>query len=345
MPFTTARSPAALLGAGLLSGLALVRSRRRTSLRGSCALVTGGSRGLGLLVARELASRGARLVICARDEEELEAARRELERAGAEVLAVPCDVSDRGAVEQLMTAAEARFGRIDVLVNDASIIQVAPAEALSLEDLRQAMAVNFWGTVHCTLAVLPGMRARRSGRVVNITSVGGAVAVPHLLGYTSAKFAAVGFSTGLAAEVAQDGVLVTTVVPGLMRTGSFVHALVKGKRAQEASLFSLASSLPFLTLDASRAARRIVQACERGERFVTLGWPWKALRVAMALAPGVGVGVLALVSRLLPGAGGDRPESAAEPAGVHRRGAGHSVLTSLGEAAAAENNEQPVYRH
>ncbi|GEJ58227.1 SDR family NAD(P)-dependent oxidoreductase [Anaeromyxobacter diazotrophicus] len=335
------RSSAALLGAGLLAGLALARRRRPASLRGACALVTGGSRGLGLLVARELAARGARLVLCARDEEELERARRELERAGAEVLAVACDVSDPAAVERLVARAEARFGPVDVLVNDASIIQVAPAEALSLEDLRAALAVNFWGTVHCTLAVLPGMRARRAGRIVDVTSIGGTVAVPHLLGYSSAKFAAVGFSTGLAAEVGRDGVRVTTVVPGLMRTGSFLHALVKGQRREEARLFAVVSSLPLLTLDAGRAARRIVRACERGERFVTLGWPWKALRVAHALAPGLSVVLLALVSRLLPRAGGERPEAAPDP--VWRQRPGRSAATALGDAAAAENNERPAH--
>ena len=342
MAFATVRSPAGLLGAGLLSGLTLVRSRG-TSLRGSCALVTGGSRGLGLLLARELAARGARLVLCARDEKELEAARQELERAGADVLAVPCDVADRAAVERLVATAEARRGRIDVLVNSASIVQVAPAERVSLRDLEDAMAVNFWGTVHCTMAILPGMRARRSGRIVNVTSIGGTVAVPHLLGYTSAKFAALGFSTGLAAEVARDGVAVTTVVPGLIRTGSFRDALAKGQRADEASLLAVMSSLPLLTLDGGRAARRIVRACERGERFVALGWPWRALRVANALAPALSVELLALASRFLPRTGGERPQTASEPAAVGRRGAGRSVLTPLGDAAAAESKEQRPY--
>ncbi len=184
------------------------------------------------------------------------------------------------------------------------------------------MAVNFWGMVHATFAVLPSMRDRRGGRIVNVTSIGGEVAVPHLLGYTSAKFAAVGFSTGLAAEEARHGITVTTIVPGLMRTGSFLHALVKGRRDEEASLFSLISSLPLLTIDAGRAARRIVLACERGESFVTIGAPAKALRVFGALAPGATTRILALVARMLPDAGGDRAESASSPAWMHRKGAG-----------------------
>jgi NAD(P)-dependent dehydrogenase (short-subunit alcohol dehydrogenase family) len=302
-------------------------------------LLTGGSRGLGLALARAFAAQGARLALCARDAEELDAAHRDVEALGAEVMTLTCDVADHEAVGRMVEQVTARFGSIDVLVNDAGIIQVGPAEALSLEDLKAVMAVNFWGTVHATLAVLPHMR--RGGRIVNITSIGGAVAVPHLLGYTAAKFAAVGFSTGLAAEMARHGVAVTTVVPGLMRTGSFLHAQVKGQRRAEATLFSLASSLPVLTLDAERAARRVVLACQRKEPFVTLGVPFKALRIAAALAPGLTVRALSLVARALPGPGQDRPGTSPEPAGKWRAGLALSPLTRLGDAAAADLNEAP----
>jgi short-subunit dehydrogenase len=332
------RSPAALLAAGLLGGLAWRRARR-VSLRGATAVVSGGSRGLGLLIARELATRGARLVLLARDQDELLRATHELEGRGAEVLAFPCDVADAAAVQGAVAAAVQRFGGIDVLVNCASIIQVSPAADLSLEDLRAALDVNFWGTVHTTLAALPHLRERRGGRIVNVTSIGGVVAVPHLLGYTAAKFAALGFSSGLVHELARDGVRVTTVVPGLMRTGSFVHALVKGNREAEATMFSVASSLPILTMNAERAARRIVLACERGERFVVLGLPWKAVRLASALAPNLTSAALELTARLLPGPTGDvagRPEEARE----HRRDTGK--VTALGDRAAAENNETPA---
>ncbi len=342
MPSALKRSPAAIAAAALLGGVAWARRRRRVPVRGSTVLITGGSRGLGLVLARELVHAGARrLVLCARDAADLESARRGLLRRGADVLAVSCDVSDPDAVQRMVAAARDRFGRIDILVNDASIMQVAPAEVLSLGDLRAAMDVNFWGTVHTTLAVLPEMRERGAGRIVNVTSIGGAVAVPHLLAYTSAKFAAVGFSTGLGEEVAKDGVAVTTVVPGLMRTGSFLNALVKGRRDDEATLFSVLSSLPVLTMDAGRAARRILVACERGERFVTLGMPAKALRLANALAPGLTQAVLAAVTPLLPGPGEDSPSALPSPAGVHRR---LSLLTTLGERAAAENNEEQAFQ-
>jgi len=183
------------------------------------------------------------------------------------------------------------------------------------------------------------MRARRAGRVVNVTSIGGAVAVPHLLPYSAAKFAALGFSEGLAAEAARDGVQVTTVVPGLMRTGSFVNALFKGQREREAAWFSVASSLPLLSMDGRRAARRILAACARGQTFLTLGLPAKLLRLFHGLLPGTTARLLGLANALLPRPGGAGPQAAAEPGWQHRTGVARSFLTALGDRAARANRE------
>jgi short-subunit dehydrogenase len=278
-----------------------VRARRGT-LGGQVALVTGGSRGLGFLVARELAREGCRVAICARDPQELERARAALAMHAAEVLALPCDVTDAAAVERMVAEVVARLGRIDLVVNNAGTIQVAPLAALELHDFQDAMAANFWGTVHTTLAVLPHMRERRRGRIVNVTSVGGKVAVPHLLPYDCAKFAAVGFSEGLRAEAARDGVAVTTVVPGLMRTGSWRFALFKGNAASERRWFSVAARLPGLTMSARRAARRIVEAARLREAEVVLGLPAKVLRLINDLLPSITVGALTATNRLLPSA-------------------------------------------
>src|SRR3954468_1034389 len=196
---------------------------KREDVRGKVVLITGGSRGLGLQMAREFATAGARIAICARDTQELDWAREELSRRGAEVLAVQCDVSVHDDVQRMVREVRERFGRIDILVNNAGIISVGPMESQTLTDYQECMDTMFWGVVYPTLAVLPEMIARRSGKIANITSIGGKVSVPHLLPYSCAKFAAVGFSEGLYAEVKKDGVQVTTVVPGLMRMGSFVN--------------------------------------------------------------------------------------------------------------------------
>jgi short-subunit dehydrogenase len=340
--WTRTASPVAFAVGALVGTFALRLARGRRALRDEVVVVTGGSRGLGLVIARHVAERGGRVVICARDAAELERARSDLAERGADVLAVQCDVTDPAQVERLVGEAHQRFGRVDALVNAAGIIQVGPYEALSLDDHRAAMDANYWGTVHTTLAVLPEMRRRGEGRIVNVTSIGGTVAVPHLLAYTASKFAAVGFSTGLAAEAAQHGIEVTTVVPGLMRTGSFVRALFKGQREREMSAFSVSASLPVITMDADRAARRIVRAMERGERFVTIGVPYKLLRIVAALSPSAFIAASSVVARLLPGAEGSSALEPARPGYLHRRGLAASHLTLLSDRAAAKNNEDPL---
>jgi short-subunit dehydrogenase len=204
-------------------------------------------------------------------------------------------------------------------------------------DFEQVMAVNFWGTVNATMAVLPGMRLRGGGRIVNITSIGGEIAIPHLLAYDCAKFATVGFSEGLRAELLREGVLVTTIVPGLMRTGSPVRATFKGDAPKEAAWFGAGDATPLTAISARRAARRIVRALERGEAFVTLSWQAKLARVVHALFPGATANLLGLVNRALP-------ESNGRHDGVEGRDAlaGQSFVKSLLARAAVAYHQSPA---
>jgi NAD(P)-dependent dehydrogenase (short-subunit alcohol dehydrogenase family) len=303
MPIRNRRRGQRLLAGGALAylGWQLLQGMRERSLSGQVVLITGGSRGLGLLLAREFAREGCRIAICARDTQELDAAVADLAGRGAEALALQCDVSDRAQVAEMVARATDHFGRIDVLVNNASIIQAAPLGAMTIEDFENAMAVNYWGTVYATMEVLSQMRPRGDGRIVNITSIGGKVAIPHLLPYDCAKFATVGFSEGLRAELARDGITVTTIVPGLMRTGSPVNAFFKGNPEAEFAWFSLGSATPISAMSAERAARRIVQATRRGEAEVTLSWQAKLLRLTHDLFPGATQDLLGVVNRMLPG--------------------------------------------
>ncbi len=278
-------------------------------LTGRIALVTGASRGLGFLIARELGRGGCRVAICARDAAELERARAALQRDGVEVLAVPCDVSDRDQVEGLVAQTVAAFGSLDVLVTNAGVIQVGPLAEMRVEDFEDALGVMFWGVVFPTLAALPHLRQSR-GRIVTITSIGGKVAAPHLLPYNCAKFAAVGFSEGISGELARDGIRVTTVVPGLMRTGSPLNAFFKGQAEREFSWFTLADSIPGLSMDAERAAHRVVEAMQRGRTEIVLTVPAKiAVRVQGAM-PATTTRLLRVANRLLPDT--EHPDARAE---------------------------------
>lgn len=306
------RSPGSLrtavwLAAGL-AGAYLVQqqlSRPANSLAGQTVLITGGSRGLGYLLAHEFARAGCRVAICARGPDDLEWARQQLQRHNVPILALPCDVADRNQVSAMVEQVNRQLGPIDILVNNAGVIQVGPYQTMQYSDFVMAMDVMFWGVLHPTMAVVPHMARRRRGRIVNITSIGGRVSVPHLLPYSSAKFAAVGLSEGLAAELARDGIRVTTVTPGLMRTGSHLQAFFKGDPQKEFSLFSLSASLPMMSMSAEKAARQIVAAVRRGDAEVTLTLPALILSLLHGLWPGGVTRLWSAINGLLLPADGD----------------------------------------
>lgn len=326
----------------VLAGREIYRRWRMADLRDNVVLITGGSRGLGLAMAEEFALQGARLVICARDENELHLAEERLRALGAEVFAATCDVADRAQVQELIRSASERFGRIDVLVNNAGIMTVGPLRSQTLEDFERAMDTIFWGAVYPTLEVLPQMLARRSGRIANITSIGGRVSVPHLLPYNCAKFATVGFSEGLRAELAKENLKVTTVIPGLMRTGSYINAEMKGKQSAEYAWFSLSSSLPGITAGAQHAARRIVNAVRRGAAEVVITPQAKLAALIHGIAPGLTADALGVINRFLPdetGGSSERVRGKDVESAVSQ-----SFLTALGKKAAREYQHQEPRR-
>jgi NAD(P)-dependent dehydrogenase (short-subunit alcohol dehydrogenase family) len=329
---------AAAAGLGsLLAWRAFSRSRHALNLKGKVVLITGGSRGLGLEMARQLADEGARLAICSRHAEDLETARQELTVRGAEVLAVRCDITNQDEVRGLVAQVQDQFGRIDVVINNAGVIQVAPLEELTLHDFEEAMNTHFWAPLYTTLAVLPQMKERRAGRIVNISSVGGKVPLVHQVSYTSSKFALVGLSEGLRAELKKDGILVTTISPGLTRTGSARHAIIKGQHEKEYAWFSTLDMAPGITQSVEKAARRIIEALRYGEAEVVLSLPGKVLAGLHGLFPGLVTDTMGQVNRLLP-----------EPGGIGKeRVRGYESLSeqtpdwaqARTEEAARENNE------
>lgn len=309
---------------------------RALDLEGTVAVVTGGSRGLGFALARELGRRGARVAICARGHEQLERAAGKLRAEGIEVLALPCDVGDRERVAAFVAQVEERLGPVELLVNNAGAIAVGPFPTQTHEDYEEMLAVHFRGALNFVLALAPRMIERRAGRIGNVTSVGGKVAVPWLLPYCSSKFAAVGFSEGLRAELASSGVKVTTIVPGLMRTGSFLSAWFKGDRAElEYRLFAPLSATPATTVSAERAARRIVEALRRGEAEITLGLHAKLAARANGIAPGATSAVLSLVARALPEVRGTQRRRGSDI----RSSVDTSFVTAPGRRAARELNQ------
>ncbi|MGI8961157.1 MAG: SDR family NAD(P)-dependent oxidoreductase [Bryobacteraceae bacterium] len=326
---------------GILTAAKLSARLRKSNfdLKQKVVLITGGSRGLGLSLAFELGNLGSRLALCARDVDELERARNRLAERGIDAAIFPCDIGEESEIEPLVARVLDRFGRIDVLINNAGHISVAPLERLKHSDFEQAMKVMFWAPVNLTLAVLPHMKQRGSGRIVDITSVGGRVSIPHLLPYCCAKFAFVAFSKGLGAELDAHRIGILTVVPGLMRTGSYLNATFKGLAKREFAWFSLLGNLPGFSVDASHASRCIIKALQHNRRTCTISLPARFLIASEALLPEMTQTVLAAVNRnLLPTPGGGT-----QPASGKMLNSSFNkffqTLTSLGKTAAHELNE------
>ena len=313
------------------------------------ALVLGGSRGLGLLIARELGALGHRLVLCARHPAELDQAAADLRERGHLVRTEVCDVADAAQVDALVARTERDDGPIEVLVCVAGVIQVGPLRALGREHFQDAIDIMLWGPVNAALAVVPAMRSRGRGRIGVVTSVGGLIAAPHLLPYSTAKFGAVGFTRGLRSELAGSGVSVTTVAPGLMRTGSHLRARFVGDHPREYAWFASAASLPVLSMDAERAAARIVRAVLLGRSDLTLTpLAWVAPRVA-ALFPRFTAGLLGATTRMLPSAPRASDRGTLEGWQANERLSPTARrwvarLTALGSTAARRFNEIPLAR-
>jgi NAD(P)-dependent dehydrogenase (short-subunit alcohol dehydrogenase family) len=182
------------------------------------AIVTGASSGIGAAVAVDLARRGARVVAVARRPEPLAATAAACCAHSPESVAHPADVSSREACEEVVRTTEARFGRIDIVVNDAGISVHKNAARTSVDDVERVMAVNFFGPVFLTMAALPGMLERRSGSVVNVTSVAGYVPNPGESAYGASKAALSRWSHGLAVDLPDTGVCVGVLSPGPIDT-------------------------------------------------------------------------------------------------------------------------------
>jgi NAD(P)-dependent dehydrogenase (short-subunit alcohol dehydrogenase family) len=292
-------------------------------------------------VARQLADEGALITIAARDQAELERARDELTARGAQVEIAICDVGVPTEAERLIGDVVARTGRIDVLINNAGVIKVGPLEHMQAEDFEEAMAVHFWGPLHTMLAAIPVMRRQGAGRIVNVSSIGGRIGVPHLTPYCASKFALAGLSDSVRGEVAKDGIFVTTVTPGLMRTGSPFNAWFKGNHRDEFTWFVISDSLPIASIDARRAAAQLIDACRYGDPDLVITWPAKLAIIANAVMPEAVAFMMSLTNQMvLPG-----PAENAGP-GAHSGWQSLSArtpsrLTKLTERAAAENNELP----
>ena len=329
------------LGAGalLLGGWITARVIRTAqyTLRDKVALITGGSRGLGLVLARHICDQGGNVALLARDPEELARAKADLTARAGKVLTVECDLLDRDQIQAAVRKVIDHFDRIDILINNAGVIEVGPLDHMTREDYDRAMKLHFWAPYELISQILPEMRLWGGGRIVNISSIGGKVAVPHMASYSASKFALTGFSDAVRAELARDNIHVTTVAPGTMRTGSHVNAKFKGRHANEFAWFAASAGAPLISMSADRAARKILAACRRGQPSLTLTFAARAAILGNALCPNLTGYVMKFVNRRLPEAGDE--EGNKSRAGSEVRRLIPDWLARTADKATARNNE------
>jgi NAD(P)-dependent dehydrogenase (short-subunit alcohol dehydrogenase family) len=281
--------PALATAAAAALAYALLPTQTRLK-PGDVAVITGGSRGLGLALAHRFGRQGLKLVLAARHQDELEQARHQLLHSGDvknedDILLVVADITDYSQAAGLVDSAIRTFGRLDCLINNAGIIEVGPIEDQALETFERTMQTNFFGALHTIYAAMPHMLGRRAGTIVNIASIGGKIPVPHMLPYVAAKFALTGFSEGLHAELRPKGIRVTTVCPGLLRSGGENHANFVGRVEEEKAWFDLGAKTPLVAAEVHHAANRIYHAAQSGRAEITITpQAWLAARV-FGLAP------------------------------------------------------------
>lgn len=316
----------------------LACSRRPRCYSGKNIVITGGSRGLGLELARHWGSEGANVAICSRDADGVERAVACLRRQGINAIGQRCDIRNEADCQAFIEFVRAELGSIDVLVNNAGIIQVGPMDCMTPEDFEDSLATHFWGPLSLIRLALPEMRRRRNGQIVNVSSIGGRISVPHLVPYCVGKFALVSLSEGLAAEFAKEGVSVITVTPGLMRTGSARNAQFKGQNRAEYTWFSISDSLPAMTIASTTAARRIVNACRYDVRCPSISLSSYLASASHGLMASSMTTLLEYFDRLLPRAGDRSTESHAGRDSTSTWSP--SILTALNEVASVRNLER-----
>jgi NAD(P)-dependent dehydrogenase (short-subunit alcohol dehydrogenase family) len=252
-------------------------------LRGKVAVVTGASSGIGEATARELAARGASVVLASRAVDRLEALRRGISASGGLAIAVETDVSDRNSVGAMVRSAVGEFGSLDVLVNNAGLGLSGRISEVRAEDLRHVFEVNTVGPLNCIQAALPHMG--EGGRIINVSSVVGKRAIPKVGAYCATKSALNALTDTLRVEVAARGISVTSVYPGTTRTAFRENSR---RTKSEKRGWRPGGVTP------ERVAHKIADAAEKGPRDVYVTIPDRLFVAGVALLPGLADRVLRL---------------------------------------------------
>lgn len=318
-------------------------SFRPYSFRGKVALVTGGSRGFGLALAEAFLKAGATVGLLARDAHELGRAHEQLRERYPRGLVhtFVCDVTSAESLARTFREAHRQMRRLDILVNNAGAVVAAPFESTTHGDFEAQVTLHLQAAVTATHLILPYFREQGGGRIANISSIGGKMPLPHMSTYTASKFALAGFSAAVTAELAEQNVHVTTVYPGLMRTGSPLQGVFKGDHELEFAWFLAGDVAPLVSVAPERAARAVLAGIRDAKAEVVISLAAKLGAFVYQNFPETYAEATALGARLLPhGQNSGRKTGAASQGWLQRSALGRFLLARNAAAARRWNQRE-----
>lgn len=265
-------------------------------------VITGGSRGLGLALCEEFANEGADILLIARDIEELKRAKNSLQLKYPErsFFTVAADLCQPESYSLIREQIDRHFFSVDVLVNNAGAIMIGPFSSMTENDFRSQMEIHLFAALKMIQLCMPDFESQKEGQIINICSMGGKVAVPHMITYDASKFAMAGLSQGLAAELKSKNIYVTTVYPAVMMTGSPIQAIFKGNHAKSFDWFASIDYMPLLSLPADKAAKNIVQAAHLKKAELVMPGFANLRILGSALLPNLMISTMRKIHSFLP---------------------------------------------
>lgn len=312
---------------------------------GKKVLITGGSRGLGLSLAWNLIKSGSEVTLLARDEAELNKAKEILLKdfPEAKVHIQVCDVTETQQLSNSIEKAINDMDGIDLLVNNAGAILVGPFTSMEMEDFEAQMKLHVYSVIQATQLIFAHFKSRGGGRILNICSLGGKTAIPHMIPYNTSKFALAGFSQGASAELAKHNIILTTAYPTVMRTGSPIQAVFKGEHEKEFTWFETIDNLPGLSMGADTAAKKIMSAVADGQTEVVLSVAGKARVLAGSLFPETMIALMGAVNRLLPAGDSTIRKTGADSASLFNQNFLLRPIQKKAKANEAKYNQEPKH--
>lgn len=258
---------------GRISVSAFNRSSRKFAWDQKRVLVTGGSAGLGLVLARQLASKGVRLAVCDMARQTVRQAVDELRKYGGDVIGIECDVRKYDSVVQMFEEIDAEFGGVDVLFNAAGVVEVGASEWMNHRDFENFMETNCRGAFCTIRAAMPGMWKLGWGRIMNVALLGRQRAVTSMPPGVECKSGTVGLLQDLRTDFRHENILVSTACPGLIETLSSRETMFEDRHREKYGWFSIGDSLPLMSENAQEAASQIIDACQQGRGKFTVANP------------------------------------------------------------------------